>query len=738
MNLGDPTGMTSGGMQPQGIDPMQAMGAPEGASVAMDQAMPEPDMQPQGPSISELLEQTNIAESLHKSKKGKKTLEEIGKAVKDGFDADKGSRADWEERLEDWTKLAMQVAEEKNFPWPKASNIKYPILATAAMQFQARAYPTLVPSNGNIVKVRVLGYDQDGSKTERAWRVGTYMNWQLMCQMEDWEEEMDRLLMILPIVGTAFKKTYYDPNLKRNVSRLVYPRDLVVNYWAKNLDKAERVTEVFQLSPREVKERQNMELYLDVDLPAPPHPTTETVHDRTKLEGMEMESVLDETVPRIILEQHTYWDLDDDGYAEPYIITVDHSTGKVLRIVARFDETSVEIAPDGKIRRISPVSYYTKYSFIPNPDGGFYDIGFGLLLGPLNKAVDTLINQLVDAGTLNNLQSGFIGKGIKIKMGDEKFRPGEWKPVNSTADDLKKQIFPLPTKEPSSVLFQLLGMLVQSSRELASVAEIMTGKMPGQNTPATTTQTAVEQGMKVFTAIYKRVFRALTNEFKKLYRLNGIYFDPDEMAQILDKPPTPQDFNSDDYDVIPAADPQAITGQEKMQKANFMLQLLPIGTLDPMKVTSYVLEANEVPNWQSFLRQPDPNQKSPEEKKAEAEIQTKQMEAHIKAQMEQIKMKFEQEKHQMKMQHEKAMGDMKMQLQMKEMQMKEQMSRMKIMDAINDSRAAMIRGQGEAQAAELNQGMKMSHAQEKHEMSMQQAKDKAKMQPKKPTKRGGK
>jgi chaperonin GroES len=307
-------------------------------------------------------------------------------------------------------------------------------------------------------------------------------------------------------------------------------------------------------------------------------------------------SVVDETTPYTFIEQHTFLDLDDDGYKEPYIVTFHKESKKVVRIVARFDETTIKQGPDGKIHKIDPIQYYTKFGFIPNPDGGFYDIGFGVLLGPINESVNTLINQLLDSGHLSTLQSGFIGKGLRIRMGDNRFTPGEWKAVNSTGSDLKQQIVPLPTKEPSNVLFQLMGSLITSGKELASVAEIFVGKMPGQNTPATTTMATIEQGMKVFTAVYKRLYRSLTEEFLKIARLNYLYLNPTTEVQDLNIMINPQDFDPKAHKIYPGADPTAVSQTEKLLKAQGLMELLPTGVLDPVKVVQRILDAQEQPN----------------------------------------------------------------------------------------------------------------------------------------------
>ncbi|HET8686565.1 MAG TPA: hypothetical protein VFM18_07860, partial [Methanosarcina sp.] len=597
----------------------------------------DPSSQDTNNQVDRLLQSKNIAESLKEEQ-----LNKIGESCRIGFEKDLQSRKEWEDNISTWLKLAMQVREEKSFPWPKASNIKYPLISTAAMQFAARAYPSLVPSDGKIVNCIVIGDDPSGSKQDRADRVANYMSYQVSYDMENWEEDMDKLLIMLPVVGTLFKKTYYCTAEEAIKSYLVSPKDLVVNYWARTLDDAERISEVIELPKRIYKERVNQGLFLDIELGDP------SANEFTTLPLTNYNVSQDDTIPYVFVEQHTFIDLDDDGYPEPYIVTFERKSGKIVRIVARFNKDGIKTNAKNKIISIKPNQYYTKFSFVPNPDGSFYDLGFGLLLGPLNESVNTLINQLVDAGTLSVLQSGFIGKGLKIKMGDTRFQPGEWKPVASTADDLKKQIVPLPTKEPSEVLFKLMEALINSGKELASVAEIFTGKMPGQNTPATTTMATVEQGMKVFTAVYKRIFRALTKEFKLIYELNKTYIDPNTYVNVLDSAIGPDDFNCDDHDVIPAADPNAVSSQEKLQKAQALLELLPMGVLDPIEVITRVLKAQEQPNYQKLFNQQvqqtgqmPPPQPDPKMLELQMKGQMEQNKAQMQSQMMQQKMELE-------------------------------------------------------------------------------------------------
>jgi chaperonin GroES len=605
-------------------------------------------------NLSKLLQTKNIAEGMDEDE-----LTEIGAKCKAGFEDDLSSRAEWEQDLEEWTNLAMQVRTEKSWPWQDSSNVQYPILSTAAMQFAARAYPSLVPSDGKIVKSIIIGKDVDGSKLERADRVSTYMSWQITKDMKNWEEDMDKLLIMLPIVGTVFKKTYWDTVEEKVKSCLVPTKNLVVDNWTTSLEEAERVSEIIPMTGRIFKERVNKKLFLDVDLGMPTMPV---------VDGKKSTGKIDETVPYTFVEQHCFLDLDEDAYAEPYIVTFHRESGKVVRIIPRFNIDDVET--DGKsIVSIEPCQYYTKFSFVPNPDGSFYSVGFGRLLGPINEAVNTLINQLVDAGTMSNLQSGFIGKGLRLRSGSQQFAPGEWKPVNATGDDLRKQIVPLPAKEPSKVLFELMSALISSSKELASVAEIFVGKMPGQNTPATTTMATIEQGMKVFTAVYKRIYRSLQSEFYKIFELNETYMDPETYISVLDVEVGPEDFSDDSYDICPGADPNAMSQTEKLQKAQGLLELLPLGGLDPLQVLKRVLQAQEQPNWEELLPQqvketgqlppppPDPKllemkMKSELEQKSLAmKAQAQQHDMELKARDSQTQLAMKAQEHAQDMQH---------------------------------------------------------------------------------------
>ncbi len=500
--------------------------------------------------LREYLDADNIADLLTAEELGR-----IGEKVKREYDIDKTSRKNWEEMNDKALKLALQEAEPKTYPWPGAANIKYPLLTAAAIQFAARAYPAIVAGK-DVVKAKVIGADKDGQKRNRGDRIARHMSFQLTDQMTEWEEDTDKLLHILPISGLCYRKTYYDATLGRPVSELTMPDKLVVNDGARNLETVPRVTQELEFYPHEIEERMRAGTW------------------RREEFGPAVGGEGDEDAPHIFLEQHRLLDLDGDGFQEPYIVTLHKETAKVVRILPNFREEQIAVTEDGEIARIERDQYFTKYSFLPNPTGGFHDIGFGFLLLPINEAVNSTLNRLLDAGTLANLGGGFIGQGARLRGGQIRFKPGEWKPVDSSGAKLRDNLVPLPINEPSNVLFLLLGMLIEAAKDISSVKDVMTGEAQGRNQSPTTTLALIEQGMSVFTAIYKRIFRSLKSEYAKLYRLNGRNLDPETYFTVLDEPEaiSNEDYAEGDFDIVPVADPTVVTNMQKLGRAEFLMQ----------------------------------------------------------------------------------------------------------------------------------------------------------------------
>lgn len=497
-------------------------------------------------------------------------LKRIGEECWQGYDADQRSRSTWLKRNEAGMNLALQMSEEKTFPWPGCANVAFPLVTIAAMQFHARAYPAIV-SGDKIVKVAVFGDDPEGTFTATADRIGTHMSWQLMYQDRAWEEQEDKAIFNLSIVGTNFKKSYYSAQHGHNVSELVLAKNLVMNYWAKSVEDCVRKTHIVPKFRNEVYENVVRSTWRDCLKESwyTSTPAVRSTSQQTDRQQGITPPAPDDATSFVFLEQHVWLDLDDDGYAEPYIITFEERSKYVVRIVTRFEsekdiERIVAGKYAGKIIKITATEYFTSSLFIPSPDGGIYGIGFGVFLGPMNEATNSLVNMLLDSGTMQTTAGGFLARGAKIRGGVYAASPFEWKRVDSTGDDLRKSIFPLPVNAPSDVLFQLLSLLINYASRVAGTTDITVGENPGQNTPAQTTQTMVEMGQKIYTAIFKRKWRSSKEEFRKLFKLNGRYLPPGQ-PQVGGA--TREDYQVGADSVCPVADPNVTSETASLQRA---------------------------------------------------------------------------------------------------------------------------------------------------------------------------
>jgi chaperonin GroES len=351
----------------------------------------------------------------------------------------------------------------------------------------------------------------------------------------------------------------------------------------------------------------------------------------------------DSSTPIEILEQHRFIDFDGDGYEEPYIVYVRRDNKKVARIVARYNQSDIERNDKDVVLGIKAEQYFTKYPFVPSPDGGFYDLGFGVLLGPLNESINTIINQLVDAGTMSNTAGGFLSRGIKLRGGNYTFNPMEWKHVDTTGDDLRKGIVPLPVREPSQVMFTLLNLLINYGERIGGAVDIMTGQNPGQNTPAETTRTMAEQGMKVFNGIFKRTYRSLKQEFRKLYRLNQIFID--ENTQYVSNAKSEgmvlvTDYQGPVTDVMPTADPSITSDAQRIQQANAIAMRVKEtpGLYNRYEAERIFLKAMKFPDIDKVL--PDPKGPNAVPAPVNPKIQIEQMKLQAQQASDQLDMKM--------------------------------------------------------------------------------------------------
>jgi chaperonin GroES len=605
--------------------------------------------------LNGFLEMNNIADTLEDN-----VLTDIGSRVIDDYEIDKDSREDWERVQERSLELAMQITNTRR----DMADVNYPTIAISAIQFAARALGNIIKGR-DVVRAKVIGKVEpqqapppmdmpmggpppDGAeyaptdmppqmpvggdmppgemggmppmpsgstKDARADRLSAFMSYQMLEEIDDWETNLDALLMMLPVTGCLFKKTYYDMTTRQVKSPLITANDLVVHYATKDIESAPRITHVFELTPNEMVERVRSGVFLDKEFG---EPTQDEDRDGS-----------DDDAPHKFLEQHRWWDLDDDGYKEPYVITVHQDTSQVVRITARYDSDGITTNEKGEIVKIEPVQYFTRFIFMPAFDNNFYGMGYGSLLGDLNSTINTTINQLLDAGTLSNQQSGFLGKGINLGRGDESsFRPGEWKHVVNTGDDLRKGIVPLPVREPSGVLFNLLGLMLDASKELSSVSDVLTGEGQGANESPTTILALIEQSLKVFSSIYKRIHRSLRSEYRKVRRLDRLYLPLEVYQSVLDDPEARMsDFYEKDMDVEPVSDETELTSTQKMVKAQALVEMMGSG-LNDLEIQKRYLQALDIPSVDKILPaenvEPPPD---PEIVLKEQEIEVKRMEA---------------------------------------------------------------------------------------------------------------
>ena len=628
-------------------------------------------------ALEEMVNSPNLTEMLPEEK-----LTEISRLVLDEFELDEMSREDWLESAEKGLELAALVTKEKHYPFEGAANIRYPLIASGAMQFNARALPALVPA-GDIVKMPVQGKDDQGKKAARSDRVSSYMSHYLRKKISGWDEDTDKLLIQLPIVGQMFRKVWWDPARQAVRTRLLGPDIVVVNQATKNISEAPRISEKLFLYPNEILERQRTGLFKDLDLSSYQGERDDDSNIEVSADATE-----DSLAPQEFIEQHRWLDLDDDGYMEPYVVTVHRVSRQVVRVVANFtandvkfldgttladalvdrerrSDEALDIAgfqialpePEREVASIKRRGCYISYRFLPPFDGSFYGVGLGYLLCTHSQAIDGIINMLIDTGHMASTTGGFFGRGLNTKKSELWFRPGEWKAINVPGDDIRKAIIPLPKSEPSPTLFNMLSLLIDAGKEVSSVNDAMTGDTPSQVQP-TVMMAKIEQGMAVFAASFKRIYQSMTAEFSLFASLMSLYPDEESYARYHELDQRPQmaiqgqlaaavaaqggqmpapaeqitmaaDFDFDDMDIEPSSDPRSVTKPQQMAQAQLLMEMADAGKIPQEKATRRVLEAAGVPDIDSLLPTDQERQAQAQAAQAQAQLQQAVVQADI-------------------------------------------------------------------------------------------------------------
>ena len=599
-------------LPPTAVDMTMGAGGPGTTDLEQmtEVQLPETDMLPEGIMLAgdeEMIEveaevydhNANLAEVLDDSILGALSSD-LGSKV----DEDKGSREEWEEAIAKGLTLLGINYEERSEPFMGASGVTHPLLSEAVTQFQAQAYKEMLPPGGPI-KTQIIG-QQTKEVEDQAQRVKDFMNYQVTEVMEEYDLDTDQMLFYLPITGSTFKKVYFDPMRQRAVSKFVPAEDLIVPYSATDLQTADRYTHVVRMSENDIRKLQVGGIYRDVPLSSV---EDEEADSTIRSKADDIQGLRPGYSDEMFTIHEVHVDLDLEGFEDmdemgeptgiklPYIVTMDEGSGKILSVVRNWREADM-------LRRKR--QYFVHYKFLPG--FGFY--GFGLLhmIGGLSRAATSILRQLIDAGTLSNLPGGFKARGVRIRNDDEPVNPGEFRDLDAPGGDIRNAIIPLPYKEPSGTLAQLLGVVVDSGRRFAQVADSKVADVNSQ-APVGTTVALIEQGSKVISSIHKRLHYAQKNEFRLLAE---IFSNNPVPYPYMIGPNVPPEIMAQDFDgridVLPVSDPSIFSMAQRLSLAQTQLQLAQAAPQMHNMYEAYrrMYDALDIKNIDSILPPPQP------------------------------------------------------------------------------------------------------------------------------------
>ena len=531
--------------------------------------------------------------------------EELGRFASDllaEFEADKDSRKDWEDTYIKGLDMLGFKYEDRTQPFEGASGVVHPLLAESVTQFQAQAYKELLPPSGP-VRTQVIGLSTPEVE-DQAKRVQEFMNYQITEVMQEYDPDMDQLLFYLPLCGSAFKKVYYDGLMKRACAKFVAGEDLVINYMATDLESADRITHVIKTSGNDVRKQQLQGFYRDIELATGQVDTDDVADKIDDLQGSQ-KSYGSGDDEHIILEMHINADVpgfeDTSGVKLPYIVSIDQYSQEILSIKRNYAQNDPNFMKN---------QYFVHYKFLPGL--GFYGFGLIHMLGGLSRTATSALRQLIDAGTLANLPAGFKARGMRIRDHDEPLQPGEFRDVDVTGQSIKESLMMLPYKEPSAVLFQLLGFAVDAGKSFAAIADMKMGEGNEQN-PVGTTLALIERGTKVMSAIHKRLHYAQKIEFKLLAKVFQLYLPPQYQYMVIggNQMIKAADFDNR-VDILPVSDPNIFSMAQRVTLAQQQLQLATAAPQLHNLREAYrrMYDAMGVDNVEGILR-PDPDLPKP-------------------------------------------------------------------------------------------------------------------------------
>jgi hypothetical protein len=524
-----------------------------GAEVSFDPSAIEPQSTSHFQNLAEVLDD--------------ETLDPLGSKLTSDYMDYRSSRKDWEDTYRNGLDLLGFKYERRTEPFRGASGVTHPVLSEAVTQFQAQAYKELLPADGP-VRTQILGLETP-AKQDQANRVKDFMNYQIMDQMKEYEPEFDQMLFYLPLSGSTFKKVYYDELLGRAVSKFIPADDLVVPYSATNLDDAEAVVHIIKMSENDLRKQQVGGFYRDITLNPPQMSSDEITKKEQELEGIKQnkqDDIYTLLECHINLDLEGFEDLDSEGMPTgiklPYVVTVEESSRKVLSIRRNYAENDI---------KKNKTNYFVHFKFLPGL--GFYGFGLIHMIGGLSRTATSALRQLLDAGTLANLPAGFKSRGIRVRDDAQPLQPGEFRDVDAPGGNIRDQFMTLPFKEPSAVLLQLLGVVVGAGQRFAAIADAQVGDM-NQQAAVGTTVALLERGSRVMSAVHKRLYVGLKQEFKLLAQVFKTYLPKEYPYDVVggQRQIKLTDFD-DRVDILPIADPNIFSQTQRISLAQTQLQL---------------------------------------------------------------------------------------------------------------------------------------------------------------------
>ena len=524
-----------------------------GAEVSFDPSAIEPQSTSHFQNLAEVLDDA--------------TLDPLGSKLTSDYMDYRSSRKDWEDTYRNGLDLLGFKYERRTEPFRGASGVTHPVLSEAVTQFQAQAYKELLPADGP-VRTQILGLETP-AKQDQANRVKDFMNYQIMDQMKEYEPEFDQMLFYLPLSGSTFKKVYYDELLGRAVSKFIPADDLVVPYSATNLDDAEAVVHIIKMSENDLRKQQVGGFYRDITLNPPQMSSDEITKKEQELEGIKQnkqDDIYTLLECHVNLDLEGFEDLDSQGMSTgiklPYVVTVEESSRKVLSIRRNYAENDI---------KKNKTNYFVHFKFLPGL--GFYGFGLIHMIGGLSRTATSALRQLLDAGTLANLPAGFKSRGIRVRDDAQPLQPGEFRDVDAPGGNIRDQFMTLPFKEPSAVLLQLLGVVVSAGQRFAAIADMQVGDM-NQQAAVGTTVALLERGSRVMSAVHKRLYVGLKQEFKLLAQVFKTYLPKEYPYDVVgcQRQIKLTDFD-DRVDILPIADPNIFSQTQRISLAQTQLQL---------------------------------------------------------------------------------------------------------------------------------------------------------------------